>query len=47
LSKHRHLTLADIHAALAHYYDHQDAIRREWQEARAVIDALRARTRVG
>jgi uncharacterized protein (DUF433 family) len=26
---HPHLTLADVHAALAYYYDHQDVIRAE------------------
>jgi uncharacterized protein (DUF433 family) len=40
---HPHLTLADVHAALAYYYDHQDAIRREWQEADSVIATMRAR----
>ncbi|HEY3235214.1 MAG TPA: DUF433 domain-containing protein [Polyangiaceae bacterium] len=38
---HPHLTLADVHAALAHYYDHQELIRSEWQEARATIALLR------
>ena len=40
---HPHLTLADVHAALAYYYDHPDAIRREWQEADSVIATMRAR----
>ena len=38
---HPHLTLADVHAALAYYYDHQDVIRAEWQEARELIASLR------
>jgi uncharacterized protein (DUF433 family) len=38
---HPHLSLADVHAALAYYYDHQSAIRSEWQEARALIADLR------
>lgn len=38
---HGHLTLADVHAALAYYYDHRDAIRREWEEADALIATLR------
>ena len=42
---HPHLTLAAVHAALAYYYDHQDLIRREWEEATALIDALRATRR--
>ena len=29
---HPHLTLADVHAALAYYYDHLDAIRADWRE---------------
>src|SRR3981081_3280708 len=39
--QHPHLALAQIHAALAYYYDHQDEIdadierRREWTEALA------------
>ena len=38
---HPHLTLADVHAALAYYYDHQDEIHREWADARALIASLR------
>ena len=37
---HPHITLADVHAALAYYYVHQDAIRGEWQEARSLVDEL-------
>lgn len=40
---HPHLTLADVHSALAYYYDHQVSIQREWREAGGVIDSLRAR----
>jgi uncharacterized protein (DUF433 family) len=40
---HPHLTLADVHAALAYYYDHQEAIRLEWRAAEKVIRALQAR----
>jgi uncharacterized protein (DUF433 family) len=29
---HPHLTLGDVHAALAYYYDHPDAIRADWRE---------------
>jgi len=43
VAAHPHLSLADVHAALAYYYDHRDAIRREWQQAESVITALRAR----
>jgi len=40
---HPHLSLADVHAALAYYYDHRDAIRREWLDAESFISALRIR----
>lgn len=38
---HPHLTLADVHAALAYYYDHQDDIRREWEETDALVASLK------
>ena len=37
------LTLADIHAALAYYYDHRDEIRRELDDARREAEDLQAR----
>ena len=37
---HPHLTLSDVHAALAFYYDHQDAIQSEWREADSLVSAL-------
>jgi hypothetical protein len=40
---HSHLGLAEIHAALAYYYDHLDEIRREWQEGEELVASLRAR----
>lgn len=40
---HPHLTLADVHAALAYYYDHPGDIRDEWREADSFIAALRER----
>ena len=40
---HPHLSLSDVHAALAYYYDHQVAIRGEWQEARALVAELRTK----
>jgi uncharacterized protein (DUF433 family) len=40
---HPHITLADVHAALAYYYDHPHVIRSEWQQERAVIAEMRAR----
>lgn len=39
---HSHLTLAQVHAALAYYYDHQERIHREWQEARTRVATFRA-----
>lgn len=42
---HPHLTLADVHAALAYYYDHQDSIREEWEEANALVASLKDRYR--
>ena len=40
---HPHLGLAEVHAALAYYYDHQDIIRREWAEAETLVAELRKR----
>jgi uncharacterized protein (DUF433 family) len=40
---HPHLGLAEVHAALAYYYDHKDLIRREWAETEALISELRGR----
>jgi uncharacterized protein (DUF433 family) len=37
------LTLADVHAALAYYWDHRDEIEREIEEDRAAIEAYRRR----
>lgn len=43
IEAHPHLSLAQIHGALAYYYDHQDEIRREWREAEELISSLRDR----
>jgi len=40
---HPHISLADVHAALAYFYDHQTLIRNEWQEGRAFIAEMRLR----
>lgn len=40
---HPHLGLAEVHAALAYYYDHQDVIRREWADAESLVAELRKR----
>ncbi|MGA7121346.1 MAG: DUF433 domain-containing protein [Polyangiaceae bacterium] len=44
---HPHLSLGDIHAALAYYYDHRDKIQAEWIEAQTLIDALRRKYPAG
>src|SRR5438105_1997502 len=38
------LTLADVHAALAYYFDHREEIDARMTEDRTFIEALRART---
>jgi uncharacterized protein (DUF433 family) len=40
---HPHLGLAEVHAALAYYYDHQDLIRREWADTESLVVELRER----
>jgi uncharacterized protein (DUF433 family) len=35
------LTLAQVHAALAYYYDHRDEIRQHMQDAAALIEAFK------
>jgi len=37
---HPHLTLGDVHAALAYYYDHPDVVRRDWAEAEELVATL-------
>ena len=37
------LTLAQVHAALAYYFDHQDEIQQEIREDRAFVDTMKAR----
>ena len=46
---HPHLGLAEIHAALAYYYDNRDLIRRDWEDAESLTATLRSRylSRVG
>lgn len=38
-----HLTLAQVHAALSYYFDHQETIRREMTEDAAFVQAMRAK----
>ena len=40
---HPHLGLADVHAALAYYYDRPYEIRAEWHEADTLVATLRQR----
>ncbi|HEX3599803.1 MAG TPA: DUF433 domain-containing protein [Lacipirellulaceae bacterium] len=35
------LTLADVHAALAHYFDHRDEIQQQMKEAEEFVDEMR------
>jgi uncharacterized protein (DUF433 family) len=35
------LTLAQVHAALAYYYDHRDEIRQHMQDAEALVEAFK------
>jgi uncharacterized protein (DUF433 family) len=46
---HPHLGLAEIHAALAYYYDHRELIQRDWEDAERLVAALREQypSRVG
>lgn len=43
VDNHPSLTLADVHAALAYYWDHRDEIEREIEEDRAAIQEYRRR----
>ncbi|NEQ47198.1 MAG: DUF433 domain-containing protein [Leptolyngbya sp. SIOISBB] len=38
------ITLADVHAALAYYYDHIDEIRRDIRDSEGFADQLAAQT---
>ncbi len=38
------LSLADIYAALAYYFDHRETIDRELEESQAFVQALREQT---
>jgi uncharacterized protein (DUF433 family) len=39
---HPHVSLADVHAALTHFYDHMDAIRADWAETDRMIDEMKS-----
>ena len=36
------LTLAQVHSALAYYYDHEDEIEQEFRQARRLVEGFRA-----
>ncbi|GAX61176.1 hypothetical protein SCALIN_C17_0210 [Candidatus Scalindua japonica] len=38
------LTLADVYAALAYYYDHQEEIDKSIQDSNSFVDALKLKT---
>ncbi len=38
------ITLAQVHAALAYYYDHRDEIRAEIEEERRFVEEMKANT---
>jgi uncharacterized protein (DUF433 family) len=40
---HPHLTLADVHAALAYFYDHADDIRLDWRETDRAIEEMKTK----
>ncbi len=44
VSRYPQLTLADVHAALAYYFDHGDEIRQQMNEDRRLAEEIRART---
>lgn len=44
LEQHPDLTLGEIHAALAYYYDHKDSMDAEMQKLSDEVDQLRAQT---
>jgi uncharacterized protein (DUF433 family) len=40
---HPHISLADVHAALAYFYDHMDAIRADWLVTDEIIAEMMKR----
>jgi len=43
VSRYPHLTLADVYAALAYYWDHRDEIAEQMRNETATVDALKQR----
>jgi uncharacterized protein (DUF433 family) len=44
VSDHPGITLADVYAALAYYYDHRDDIRRDMEAEKAFVEAVQRST---
>lgn len=44
VSAHPSITLGDVHAALAYYYDHMDEIRRDMEEEERQVHEMQAQT---
>ena len=44
VSKYPQLTLGDVHAALAYYHDHHEAIRRDIDEGEHLAESLQQQT---
>jgi len=44
VAEHPGLSLGGVHAALAYYYDHRDAIQRDLRESESLAAELRGRT---
>lgn len=40
VSAHPHLSLANVHGALAYFYDHAEEIRADWHESDRVIEEM-------
>lgn len=47
VSDHPQLALADVHAALAYYWDNREAIQQEMKEAGDFVEQLKAKTGPG
>jgi len=47
VSGYPHLTLADVHAALAYYYDHREVIDQQMKDADEFVAEMKAKYRTG
>ena len=41
VSRFEHITMADVYAALAYYWDHRDEIQRQMQEETAFVEQMK------